>query len=319
MIGAVRQRVRDWFESRLPRTDTWLLTQRNIYIVPTRAGLAFAAVLVVMLLASINYQLSLGFVLTFLLAGAGFVSMHMTHNTLRGMTLHLKPPPSGFAGEAMPLEIVVSSPKRALYGVGVDFEATSLRGHEVFVDVPGGGQAIAHLSFVPPHRGRHALPTLHVETRYPLGLFRAWTVWRPASRALAWPRPETPATPWPVTPQATGGSAPVARSDSGEYEGVRAYRRGDALKTIVWKKAAKAGDLVSRDHVAVLQSELWFDWQHAQAGGTEPRLSRLAAWVVAADAAGLAHGLRLPGLEIAPGSGPHHRRASLDALGAWSA
>ena len=109
MFG-IRQRVQTWFESRLTRTDTWLLTQRNIYILPTRAGLAFAAVLVVMLLASINYQLSLGYVLTFLLAGAGFVSMHMTHNTLRGMTLHLRPPPSGFAGEAMPLEVVLASP-----------------------------------------------------------------------------------------------------------------------------------------------------------------------------------------------------------------
>ena len=111
MFG-LRQRVQAWFESRLSRTDTWLLTQRNIYILPTRAGLAFTAVLVVMLRASINYQLSLGYVLTFLLAGAGFVSMHMTHNTLRGMTLHLKTPASGFAGEPMPLEIVLASPSR---------------------------------------------------------------------------------------------------------------------------------------------------------------------------------------------------------------
>ena len=117
MVG-LRQRVQAWFESRLARTDTWLLTQRNIYILPTRAGLAFAAVLMVMLLASINYQLSLGYVLTFLLAGAGFVSMHMTHNTLRGMTLHLRTPPSGFAGEAMPLEVVLASPKRTQHRVG---------------------------------------------------------------------------------------------------------------------------------------------------------------------------------------------------------
>jgi uncharacterized protein (DUF58 family) len=319
-MAGLRQRVKDWFESRLPRSDTWLLTQRNIYILPTKAGVAFAAVLVVMLLASINYQLSLGYVLTFLLAGAGFVSMHLTHNTLRGMTLHLRPPPSGFAGEPMPLEIVLTSPRRTQHGVGLGFEQESHRGQEVFVDVPGGGQAVAHLAFVPPHRGRHALPTLHVETRYPLGLFRAWTVWRPAARALAWPRPESPAAPWPELPAAAGDAAHERRSDdSGEdYDGVRAYRRGDPLKRIVWKKAAKVGDLVSREHVGALERELWFDWQHAQLPGTEPRLARIAAWVVAAEAAGLAHGLRLPGVEIAPGSGAQHRRTSLDALGAWS-
>jgi uncharacterized protein (DUF58 family) len=317
-VISLRQRLRAWFESRLPRTDTWTLTQRNVYIVPTRAGFMFALVLLVMLLAAINYQLNLGYVLTFLLAGAGFVSMHMTHNTLRGMTLHLKPPPSGFAGEALMMEIVLASPKRLLHGVGVGFEHAADRSHDVFVDVPGGGQSVAHLALVPPHRGWHEVPTLRIETRYPLGLFRAWTVWRPASRALAWPAPERPAAPLPAAPASAGDSAATRASDSGEFDGVRAYRRGDALKRIVWKKTAKGGDLVSRDHTASVQRELWLDWQHAHATGTEPRLSRLAAWVLAADAAGIAHGLRLPGVELSPGSGTAHRRASLDALATWS-
>jgi uncharacterized protein (DUF58 family) len=209
---------------------------------------------------------------------------------------------------------VLASPSRTQHGVGLGFADAAERGHEVFVDVPGGGQAVAHLAFVPPQRGLHTLPTLHVETRYPLGLFRAWTVWKPAARALAWPRPETPLAPWPASPSAAGQAAQHQRSDSGEFDGVRTYRRGDALKRIVWKKTAKGGDLVSRDHVSAVQQELWLDWQHAQLSGTEPRLSRLAAWVVAADDAGLSHGLRLPGVEIAPGSGVAHRRASLDAL-----
>ena len=313
-----RQRLRAWFEARLPRSDTWTLTQRNIYIVPTRAGLMFVLVLFVMLLASINYQLSLGYVLTFLLAGAGFVSMHLTHNTLRGVTLHLRPPPSGFAGEPMALEIVLSSPARTQHGVGLGFENAPDRSHDVFVDVPAGGQAVAHLAFVPPSRGTHTLPTLRAETRYPLGLFRAWTVWRPAAQALAWPRPETPMAPWPATPSAAGEAAPQQRSDSGEFDGVRSYRRGDALKRIVWKKVAKGGELVSRDHRSALQRELWLDWQQAQLPGTEPRLARLAAWVVAADAAGVPHGLRLPGVEIAPATGGAHRRASLDVLALWA-
>jgi uncharacterized protein (DUF58 family) len=314
----LRRRLQAWFESRLPRTDTWTLTQRNVYIVPTRAGFMFALVLLVMLLAAINYQLNLGYVLTFLLAGAGFVSMHMTHNTLRGMTLHLKPPAPGFAGEALMLEVVLSSPKRQLHGVGVGFEHAADRGHDVFVDVPALGQSVAHLALVPPRRGWHEVPTLRVETRYPLGLFRAWSVWRPAARALAWPSPERPAAPLPAAPALAGESAVRRASDSGEFDGVRTYRRGDALKRIVWKKVAKGGDLVSRDHAASVQQELWLDWQQTQASGTEPKLSRLAAWVLAADAAGVAHGLRLPGVELPPGSGATHKRASLDALATWS-
>jgi uncharacterized protein (DUF58 family) len=278
----------------------------------------FALVLLVMLLASINYQLNLGYVLTFLLAGAGFVSMHLTHNTLRGMTLHLRPPQPGFAGKPLPLEVVLASPKRTLYGVGLSFEDNASRQDDVFVDVPAGGQAVAHLALVPPHRGLHPVPSLHVETRYPLGLFRAWTVWRPAAQAVAWPAPEHPAAPLPAAPATAGESARRRSAGGGEFDGVRSYRRGDALKHIVWKKVAKGGDLVSRDHADSLQRELWLDWQQTQVNGTEPRLSRLAAWVLAADAAGLAHGLRLPGVELAPGSGDAHRRASLNALALWA-
>jgi uncharacterized protein (DUF58 family) len=304
--------------ARHPRTDTWTLTQRNIYIVPTRAGFVFAAVLVVMLLAAINYQLNLGYVLTFLLAGAGFVSMHLTHNTLRGVTLHLKPPQPGFAGEPLPLEIVLSSPTRLQHGIGLGFGDDGHYSSAVFVDIPAGGQATARLAFVPPHRGLHDVPTLRAETRYPFGLFRAWTVWRPAARVLAWPAPERPMAPLPAAPPAAGETAQRKASDGGEFEGVRAYRRGDALKQVVWKKAARTGALVSRETSTALQRELWLDWQLAQLPGTEPRLSRLAAWVLAAEAAGVAHGLRLPGVEIAPGSGSAQQRRSLDALALWS-
>jgi uncharacterized protein (DUF58 family) len=317
-MTGLRQRFRAWFEARLPRTDTWTLTQRNVYIVPTRAGFMFALVLLVMLLAAINYQLNLGYVLTFLLAGAGFVSMHMTHNTLRGMTLHLKPPQPGFATEPLMLEVVLSSPTRPLHGVGVGFESAPSREHDVFVDVPGGGQALAHLALVPPQRGLHAVPTLRVETRYPLGLFRAWSVWRPAASVLAWPAPERPAAPLPAAPSTASDGAVVRAADSGEFDGVRTYRRGDALRHIVWKKVAKGDDLVSRDHAGSVQCELWLDWQLAHMTGTEPRLSRLVAWVLAAEAAGISHGLRLPGVEIAPGTGSAHRRAALDALALWS-
>ena len=318
LLGRPRRRLRTWWQARHPRTDSWTLTQRNIYIVPTRAGFVFAAVLVVMLLAAINYQLNLGYVLTFLLAGAGFVSMHLTHNTLRGLTLRLKPPQPGFAAESLPLEVVLNSPTRLQHGVGLGFADNPDRGHDVFVDVPAGGQASAHLAFVPPRRGLHELPALRAETRYPFGLFRAWTIWRPAAQVLAWPAPERPMAPLPAAPAAAGETPQRKASDSGEFEGVRSYRRGDALKRVVWKKAARTGELVSREASSALQQELWLDWQLAHVAGTEPRLSRLAAWVLAAESAGVAHGLRLPGVEIAPGSGSAQQRRSLDALAMWA-
>ncbi len=316
----VRRRIRTWWQARLPRTDTLLLTQRNIYILPTKAGFLFAGTLLLLLVAAINYQLNLGYLLTFVLAGAGIVSMHLTHGTLRGLTLHLHPVAAVHAGEAALLEVVLTGAGAPRWGIGLSVEATASAGRS-WADVPQGGQATVRLSFVPLRRGRHEVPTLIAETRFPLGLFRAWTVWRPAAQLLVYPSAERPAAPLPAASAAAGGAAQARRSEGADFEGVRAYRRGDPLKLVVWKKAARAletgGELLSRDSSAAAHWQLWLDWQQCAGLTDEGRLARLTAWVLAAHRAGADYGLRLPGTELPRGQGEAHRRASLEALALW--
>ncbi len=307
---------RQWWQNRLPFTDSWTLTQGNIYILPTRAGFTFAATLLAMLLASINYQLNLGFALTFLLAGAGLVSMHLTHGNLRGLTLHLRPATPVFAGDAALLEVVITNPGRDRAGLALQFEDRRALGEALsWADAPAGGQAVLHISLVPHKRGWFAAPTLVLSTVFPFGLFRAWTVWRPAARVLAWPRPEQPAPPLPAAPSSPGDERPVHGSSGSELDGVRPWRRGDTMRQVVWKKVARSGELVSRETSGGAQRELWLAWaDSAGAGDTEQRLSRLATWVLLAEREGIDFGLRLPGGELAPGQGDAHRRAALDLL-----
>ena len=317
-----RARFRAWWQSRLPRTDSQTLTQGNVYILPTRAGWMFAVTLLVLLLASINYQLNLGYVLTFLLAGSGVVSMHLTHGTLRGLTLHLRPVSAAFAGAPAVLDIVMTSPGAARFGIGLRLldaaEATL-----VWTDVPAGGQAAAHMSFVPQLRGLQEVPTLSAETRFPLGLFRAWTVWRPEARLLVYPRPESNAPALPAARPISGGPTRSPNSEGGEIEGVRAYRRGDPMKLVAWKKAAQAletgAELVSRDTSVSARQELWLDWAACGSLAPEERLSRLTAWTLASVRAGTDYGLRLPCLELAPEGGEAQRRRCLEALALWQA
>lgn len=322
-----RQQFRRWWKARLPLTDTWVLGQRNIYILPTRAGFTFALTLIVMLLAAINYQLNLGYALTFALAGAGIVSMHLTHGNLRGLTLHLRPAASVFAGDAALLEVVLTNPGRARHGLALSFEDPArARGAEagaagsvVWCDVATGGQQTTHLALVPATRGWHAVPTLTVETVFPFGLFRAWTVWRPAGRVLAWPRPEEAAPPLPASAAMPGPETSRKRAaDGGEFDGVRPWRRGDTMRQVVWKKVARSNELVSRETAGSGTQEIWLDWSQTSINGTEPRLARLAAWVLDAERANLPYGLRLPGRELAPAGGAAQRVAALDALALWS-
>jgi uncharacterized protein (DUF58 family) len=317
----VRARFRRWWQARLPRTDTQTLTQGNVYILPTRAGWMFSLTLLVLLLASVNYQLNLGYVLTFLLAGSGVVSMHITHGTLRGLTLHLRPVAPTFAGDPAILDVVMTSPGSARFGIGLRVLEAS-EATLAWTDVPAGSQTTSHVTFVPGQRGRQEVPTLSAETRFPLGLFRAWTVWRPEAKLLVYPRLEVGAPALPAARPVAGGPTQSRNSEGGEIEGVRAYRRGDPLKLVAWKKAAQAletgAELVSRDTSVAARQELWLEWSTCGSLAPEDRLSRLAAWTMAAARAGVDFGLRVPGSELEPAGGEAQQKRCLETLALWS-
>lgn len=330
MISALRKRFWSWWQSRLPLTDTLTLTQRNVYILPTRAGWMLALTLLVLLIASINYQLNLGYLLTFMLAGAAVVGMHVTHGNLRGITMNLiagradSMPGSGqfhsiFAGSIAQIEVRLSHSRKSLRpSIGLalldDAHDQQRSPHWAWADVPAQGSSTVNVAFKAQRRGLHRVPNLQAETRYPLGTFRVWTIWRPKSEVLVYPAPEPHAPPLPPGEPRSGGGGAARAQNTGEFDGVRAYRRGDPLKLVVWKKAAKSDELVSRDSSDAQRYELWLDYAACATTEHEAKLSRLTAWVIAADKLGSDFGLRLPGREIKPASGEAHKRACLEAL-----
>ncbi len=320
MIKKLRASIHRWWLSRLPRSDTWKLNQRNVYILPTPAGVAFGAMLVVDLIATINYQINLGYMLVFLLVGIGVVSIQVTHRTLLGITLHLRQPASGFALEPVVIDVVISAAARQRHGLALEFDGDGRAGRYdaiAHTDIDSGAQKTVTLSFVPKHRGWHDVPVIRLETRFPFGLFKAWTIWRPQAKVLAWPTPERPTAPWPLPAESSQGSPLHIRREGDEWEGVRPWQRGDAMRRIVWKKVARTGELISRDTTTAIDRELWFDWQNTQGLSKEARLSRLSAWVNVANQQGLAHGVRLPHVLIEPSLGPTHRVRALNALASF--
>jgi len=314
-VGTARKHFRQWWHARLPLTDTYTLTQRNVYILPTRPGLMMALTLVVLLVGSINYQLNLGYLLTFMLAGSVVVGMHVCHATLRGLTLNLMPPPPQFAGGSATLSVVLGNSRKSVrHGIGLAVLDGRHEDHWTWTDVPGQGSCTVQVAFRPGRRGLHRVPPLTAETRFPLGTFRVWTVWRPAAQVLVYPAPELHPPPLPTGEPRAGGAMASRAQASGEFEGVRAYRRGDPLKLVVWKKAAKSDELVSRDTLQAQRYELWLDYAQTGPLDREARLSRLAAWVLQADRLEQDYGLRLPHQQIAPAGGEAHKRRCLEAL-----
>ncbi|MEY5098858.1 MAG: hypothetical protein RJA36_1577 [Pseudomonadota bacterium] len=316
---------RGWWLRRQPALDRLELTQRNVYILPTRPGLMLALTLLLLLVGSINYQLNLGYLLTFLLGGASAVALHLTHANLRGLCLQLRPGDSVFAGQAATVAVTLHNPgRRARYGIALDWlappGAAATPASAAWADVPARGQAELRLSCLMARRGRQGLPALQAETRFPLGAFRAWCWWRPAATLLVYPEPESQAPPLPRPVGHREGAYAAPRPDaSDEFEGLRPWRQGDPLRRVAWKKVARQAangreHWISRDFSAPAGSQCWLDASQTGLSDPERRLSRLCAWVLRAESLGLDYGLRLGALEIAPGRGAAHRTRCLEAL-----
>lgn len=339
LLPALRQRWSAWWEARLPRQDQIRLTQRNLYILPTRAGWSFAVVAMVLLLASINEQINLGYALAFLLGGAGMAALYQTHGNLQGVNLRLLSLHSVHAGQVLRLAVALNNQHRRLgrFGLQIGADVRSLprelaaASTPQHIDLAAGSEGSVEVDVPTVQRGWLTLPRLTIETRYPLGLFRAWAFWRPQSRVLVWPALDPKAPPLPDLaghdsrePQ----PATLAR-DADMPEGLRDYRRGDPLRWVAWKKSSRTlatgGSLVSREPAGGRTPDRWLDYEFSpglQGLDAEARLSRLASWLLEAEQEaarnGPAYGLRLPGQSQACGSGAHHLRQCMDTLATWS-
>jgi len=294
-----------------------VLSQRRIYILPTRPGLGFGALLLVLLIGSINYSLGLGYALTFLALSCALVDMVLTWRNLAHLRLQPLRGPNVFAGQEAVFQLQVGNPtRRARYAILVDVAGNDAPRHAL--DVPAPGSATVRLAVPSSARGWLAAPRLTLATRFPLGLFRAWSYWRPGTRALVYPFPEEGAPPLPAASSSTIDGAGQAGED--DFAGVRPYQPGDPLRRLAWRQIARldpvdGGQLATKHFEGGARSELVLDLAALNPQlDLELRLSRLTRWVLEAESRALPYAFRLGADSFEAANGVAHQSACLRAL-----
>jgi uncharacterized protein (DUF58 family) len=309
---AIRDRIGDWiFPPRGAEAGPVVLGQRRVYILPTSAGLMFAVTLMLLLIGSINYNLSLGYILTFLLAGIGVVSILHTWRNLARVALRPAKTRPVFAGDSARFHIMVENPGAhqrlslaiQLAGQGaVYFDVAPRDAQDVEAGMPTARRGVLR-----PGRFR-------IFTVYPVGLFYAWANVELDLHCLVYSRPEPGHVPLPPA-QAASGQGGASGAGEEDFAGLRTYHPGDSPSRIAWKAFARSDVFLTKQFSGSAASELWLNLADIpEALGLEARLSRLTRWVIEAETAGQRFGLRLFGIEFGPEFGASHRDRCLQAI-----
>jgi uncharacterized protein (DUF58 family) len=288
-----------------------VLVQRRIFIVPSRHGLLYVAALGLMLSGSINYNLSLGFILTFLLAALGVNAILHTFRNLARLKISTGRVPSVFAGDTARFALVIDNPTTLeRYSIGISRDSREL----MYADAPPLQTTTVNVPVPAPRRGLLRPGRLKLFTQFPLGLCYAWSYVELDMYCIVYPRPEAGRVPLP--PFASDDGTGVTHGSGNEdFAGLRSYHPGDSPRHIAWKAAARGEALLTKQFSGRAASELWLDWNASPATFTvEGRLARIARWVIDAHAAGLAFGLRLPAMTLPAAAGDAQRERCLEAL-----
>ncbi|QYF94052.1 DUF58 domain-containing protein [Massilia sp. PAMC28688] len=314
----LRRQAERWL-FRLKETEPGevFLTRRRVFILPTGAGVGFGALVLVLLVASTNYNLGLGFALTFALAACAVVDMYYTYRNL--VHLHLRPGRAHplFAGEDAQFELtIINRSASARYALWADFASVDTARY--VTDVMAGSDAALLLSAPSSERGWLAAPRVKLSTRFPLGLFVAWSYWQPDARALVYPFPEPSAPPLPMGGTASEDGHGTAGQD--DFGGIRSYQPGDPLRHMAWRQIARldpalGGQLVTKHFEGGNVAELVLDFAALPPTlDLELRLSRMTRWVLDAEQRALPYGFHIGAARFAPSVGAAHQAACLRAL-----
>jgi len=303
VLAALQKRFTAW-ALRRQRHDhgAVILTQRSIYIIPTRQGLALGFVLVLMLLGDINYNLSLGYVLTFLLATMAAMSMLHAFRNLAHLEVRAGHADAVFGGGTARFVLHFRNHgKLPRYGLILRDE----HGNKACFDMPAQQDSEIVFSVPAVRRGWLPLGKLTLYTEFPLGLFHAWSYLHFDARCLVYPKPLADA---PLPPgDAPDGAGRRSSTGDDDFSGLRNYVAGDALPRIAWKAFAREQGLQVKQFSAQVGEELWLDMADAPGRNDEDRLARMTRWVLDAEAQGLRYGLRLPDGELPAGNGAAQR------------
>jgi len=305
IVNFIKRRTK---RKRDPLVLPFELEYRHIYVLPTSFGWGFGLMLMFMALGGLNFNNNMALMLVFLLATISQLTTLIAYRNMSGLKIDSIFSEPVFCGENAHFRVFVSNQgERQRFAIQAGFSAA-----QDCKDFKLNTTESYHLQQKTISRGWMEMPSFRLETRFPLGLFKAWSWVFPRSRCLVYPSPAKNA---PALPKSGHGHAGRAtKGDGDQLHGLRKYQPGDSKQRVAWRASARHGELYSLEMETPREEACELDWNLLQGTNVETRLSILTAWVIAADHKQLSYSLKLPGEFIASGNDLAHRARCLELL-----
>lgn len=313
MLAYLQDYFNRWLDKRSPNSKQATLAQRHIYIMPSRLGGYFLALLLLLLLVAINYQNNMIFLMVFLLASMFVVCVLHSYTNLSGLVIKQLYSRDTFVKDWALLALQLKSnntPHQSLrlcwgepYEEGVFLQAGELK--------------TLTLQCLAVERGYLKAPRLLIESFYPLGLLRTWTWLKVDSEALVYPEPIYQR----FNPNYSAGSDSDAgeqlKYDGEDFYGFSSYQQGDSLRRVNWSSYAKGGSLMTKQFSQSPSTIMQLDYNDFS-GGVEQRLSALCYWIVRFTEREQSFSVCLAGKLYGPDQGQAYQAQLLKALAVFS-
>jgi uncharacterized protein (DUF58 family) len=307
----LNKRLEAWSAARNPRGPSTVLNRKNILIVPTGQGFLFVLATLVVFIAAINYENSLAFGLAFMMVSLFVVSMFHGFNNLNGLRLSALPSSPVFCGEDAAFQVQLGREgKRAHEALELYFRGSTVSR----ADLVEYQQEQVSVFSLTSRRGHYQAPCLYIRSRFPSGLFTAWSLVNLPLHCLVYPKPVPVSLGQVLNASNSAQESELIREGSEDFYGFRRFTPSDSLKQVAWKNFARGQGMLVKQFVDYLDERLWLDWDMFYGFSDEERLSRLCYCALKLAATNTAYGLKLPGSELAPDTGKQHRLKVLQAL-----
>lgn len=306
----LRSRFQSWLSKRIPASHSVTLNQRNLFILPSKAGVIYLLVAVLVWILGTNYHNNLALACTYFMFALFVVAIFHTFSNLSGLRLTALSAQPAFAGKDSSCGILLTQINgRSCHNLQLCWPC----GCSQSADVHAGSQTQITLFFKTVSRGYCRPGRILVESVYPLGILRCWTWVDLDVQALVYPAP-IDAGPLPEDAVSSNEGESVAVAGSEDFHDLKAYQDGDSLKHIAWKQYAREQGLFTKNYCDYRTHQMWLRWESLPSLDREARLARLCDWVLQVSRTDEVFGLCLPGVEIPVSSGLIQREKALEAL-----